>query len=115
MLSAFNESYSNSNGGKTSVGSALSGIVSDVLHRNQASGQGSAQSSTSSNLLSVLNGLLNKNSTSTAPATPNPQDLISLQNDLQPVVSVLQRLNVSGTSNQITAPYPNGALTPTGR
>jgi hypothetical protein len=118
ILSAFNETYSNSNnGGHQTVGSALSGIVSDVLHRNQGSTQTSANASpTTSNLLSVLHGLLNKNSTTTPQtAAPNPQDLLSLQSDLQPVVSVLQRLNVEGTSNQLAAPYPNGSLTPTGR
>lgn len=117
VLSAFNESYSNSNnGGKESVGGALSGIVSDVLHRNQGAGQTySGQNSTTSNLLSVLHGLLNKNPAAASSTTPNPQDLISLQNDLQPVVSVLQRLNVNATSNQISTPYPNGGLAPTGR
>ncbi|HZR21170.1 MAG TPA: hypothetical protein VFE51_28065 [Verrucomicrobiae bacterium] len=118
ILSAFNETYSNSNsGGHQTVGSTLSGIVSDVFHRNQGSAQTSAnESPTTSNLLSVLHGLLNKNSTATTPAAaPNPQDLLSLQSDLQPVVSVLQRLNVQSTSNQLAAPYPNGSLTPTGR
>jgi hypothetical protein len=49
-------------------------------------------------------------------ATPDPQDLISLQTDLQPVITVLQRLNVVANSNQIVTPYPNPAVpTPTGR
>lgn len=119
ILSAFNESYSNSNNsGRETVGGALSGIVSDVLHRNQSSGQSYAgQSSTTSNLLAALHGLLSKNNSSAAaPAsTPNPQDLVSLQSDLEPVLSVLQKLNVNGSSNQITAPYPNGGFAPTGR
>jgi len=119
MLSAFNESSSNmSNGGQQTVGGALSGIVSDVLHHNQSANQAStsSQNLTTSNLMSVLHGLLNKNSNTPAAATtPNAQDLITLQTDLQPVVSVLDRLNVSGISNQIASPYPNSGLTPTGR
>jgi hypothetical protein len=66
-----------------------------------------------------LQGLLHKNSstsTSTTMATPDPQDLISLQTDLQPVITVLQRLNVLANSNQIVTPYPNPTIpTPTGR
>jgi hypothetical protein len=118
ILSAFNETYSNSNnGGSETVGGTLSGLVSDVLHGNQASSQTSAnESPTTSNLLSVLHGLLNKNSTTPTPAAaPNPQDLLSLQNDLQPVVSLLQRLNVVGNSNQLSNPSPSGSFTPTGR
>jgi len=44
----------------------------------------------------------------TSPATI--QDLIALQNDLQPVAAILQRLNVSGAMNQSTAPYNNGTV-----
>ena len=111
-LSAFNQSYSNmNNGGKQTVGGALSGIASDLLHRNQGS--------TTSNLLSALQGVLQpKSSTSLStatPNTPNPQDLVALQNDLQPVISVLQRLNVNPAPNPSSAPYPNGGVTPTGR
>jgi hypothetical protein len=125
ILSAFNESYSNSNnGGHQTIGGALSGIVSDVLHRNQNQTQNSTPSTTgqslsTSNLLSALQGLLHKNSstsTSTTMATADPQDLISLQTDLQPVITVLQRLNVLANSNQIVTPYPNPTIpTPTGR
>jgi hypothetical protein len=118
-LSAFNQSYSNMNtGGNQTVGGALSGIVSDVLHRNQGSTQtGAGQSSTTSNLLSALQGVLHpNNSTTTASSgTPNPQDLIALQNDLQPVLSVLERLNVNPAPNRGPAPYPNSGVSPTGR
>lgn len=115
-LSAFNESYSNmNNGGKQTVGGALSGIVSDVLHRNQGQ-TGAGQSLTTSNLLSALQGVLHpNNSTSTSNSTPNPQDLIALQNDLQPVISVLERLNVNPSFNRGSTPYPNSGVTPTGR
>jgi hypothetical protein len=130
-LAAFNEHYSNSlTAGKQTVGGTLSGIVSDVLHKNQTAGQSSTTTQTSlntSNLLSVLGGLLNKNSTVTSGSgsTPgNAQDLVALQNDLQPVLAVLQRLNVGPSVNPVSTPnptgvtpqtYPNGSLTPTGR
>ena len=127
ILSAFNEQSSNAtSAGTQSVGGALSGIVSDVLHRNRSTGQENVASQGSlraSNLLAILHGLLNTNSTSTATASPaNPQDLISLENDLRPVASLLQRLNVSGNSNFVNAPsyqrsttYPGANPTPTGR
>ena len=133
-LTAFNENYSNNvvTGSRPSVGGALSGLVSDVLHKNQSAGQNSpnAQGGTfsASNVLSVLRGLLNTNSVGASGSTPgNAQDLIALQSDLQPVLAVLQRLNVGPSINPISTPnpnpnttpaqpqYPNGALTPTGR
>ena len=126
-LTAFNESYSNmNNGGRQTIGGALSGIVSDVLHRNQNStSTGTGQSFTTSNLLSALQGVLhNNNNSAAAPAgAPDPQDLIALQNDLQPVITVLQRLNVNPAYspnpayNRVSSPspYPNNGLAPTGR
>ena len=115
-LSAFNESYSNmNNGGKQTVGGALSGIVADVLHRNQGQ-TGAGQSLSTSNLLSALQGVLHPNtSTSSSNSNPDPQDLITLQNDLQPVISVLQRLNVNPAFNRGSGQYPNSGITPTGR
>ena len=127
ILSAFNEQSSNSMAnGSQGVGGALSGIVSDVLHRNRGTGQENTAGQGSlhaSNLLSILHGLLSTNSTSTASSSPaNPQDLISLENDLRPVASLLDRLNVSGNSNFVNAPYnqrstayPGANPTPTGR
>ncbi len=123
MLSAFNQQYSNSAaGGKQSVRSEISGIVSDVFHRNQGANQNNAgrSSFSTSNLLSMLHGLLSTNSTSATAATPaNAQDLIALQNDLQPVESILQRLNVTPNPTPMAAPYSQpyqgGNLSPTGR
>jgi hypothetical protein len=116
LLAAFNQSYSNSvNGGRQTVGGALSGIVSDVLHRNQSSSQTSAgnQSALSAtNLLSMLHGLLNTNSNGATGAAPaNAEDLKALQADLQPVVTILQRLNVSPNPNPAGMPYNNGTAT----
>src|SRR3569832_1913533 len=59
LLSAFNQSYSNAAPEKQTVGGALSGIVSDVLHRNQSSQNTSQSSLNGSNLLGILRGLLN--------------------------------------------------------
>lgn len=126
ILGAFNEQSSNSSpAGAQSVGGALSGIVSDVLHRNRGTGQENAAGQGSlhaSNLLAILHGLLNTNSPTTVTTTPaNAQDLIALENDLRPIASLLQRLNVSGNSNLVTAPYqrstayPGANPTPTGR
>jgi hypothetical protein len=133
-LTAFNENYSNNvvTGSRQTVGGALSGLVSDVLHKNQSSGQNSSSGQggvlSASNVLSVLRGILNTNSTGVSGATPgSAQDLVALQSDLQPVLAVLQRLNVGAGVNPISTPnpnpnattpqpqYPNGALTPTGR
>lgn len=132
-LQAFNEQYSNSvtsSGQPQSVTGALSGIVSDVLHKNQPSSQNSATGQnalSASNLLSVLHGLLNKNSSTTAATPPaNAQDLVNLQRDLQPLLADLQRLNVGPSVNPTSTPNPtgnttepqypnNGSLTPTGR
>jgi hypothetical protein len=131
-LQALNEQLSNSvtaTSQQQSIGTALSGIVSDVLHKNQPSTQNSTagQSAFStSNLLSVLHGLLNKNSTGTAATPPaNAQDLANLQRDLQPILADLQRLNVgpsvsptstpNPTGNTAEPQYPKGTLTPTGR
>jgi hypothetical protein len=120
ILSAFNEQYSNSSPGKQTVGSALSGIVSDVLHRNQSSQSGSSGQNTfsTSNLLSVLNGLLSTNSTDASGLlTVNEQDLKSLQSDLQPVEVLLQKLNAGSGTNGFVSPDHNGSqsYSPTGR
>jgi hypothetical protein len=132
VLMAFNESYSNAltGGSRSTVGGALSGIVSDVLHRNQTSSQASSTGQSvwgATNLLSMLHGLLSTNSNGAAgtAAPGNAQDLIALQSNLQAVDSILQRLNVSQNPNQSVSPYnnnvgaplnnPNGNLTPTGR
>jgi hypothetical protein len=131
-LQAFNEQFSNSVAASSQQGvsGALSGIVSDVLHRNQPAGQNSTATTQSSfntsNVLAVLRNLLNKNSSTGTTATPaNAQDLANLQRDLQPVLADLQRLNVGPSVNPTTTPnptgnlpeqnYPNGTLTPTGR
>lgn len=129
LLSAFNENYSNSvTGNRQTVGRALSGIVSGVLERNQPAGQnngGNQSALGATNLLALLHGLLSTNTTGAVSAAPsNAEDLKVLETDLQSVVAVLQRLNVSPAPNQYSAPYNNGAvpmpnpnpsLTPTGR
>lgn len=129
LLSGFNDAYSNSiSGGRQTVGGALSGIVSDVFHRNQQPGQttGTSQGAFSTtNLMAVLHGLLNTNSAGAAGTAPgNAEDLKALETALQPVASILQRLNVSPTPaafpnqtpyNNGTVPMPNPNISPTGR
>ena len=128
ILSAFNEQYSNSvtAGGQNARG-ALSGIVTDALHRNQtqtpAQANGNLNALAATNLLSILPGLLSTNSTGAVGASPgNVQDLVALQNQLQSVEPLLQRLNGGPVSSQCATPYyngpqpnPGGNLSPTGR
>jgi hypothetical protein len=127
LIAAFNESYSNSAAPATrpTVGGALSGIVSDVLRRNESNQQGYSGAQNTfgtTNLLTVLRGLLTTNANGTAGAPPaNAQDLLALQASLQPVAAILQRLNVAPAMAQPNPGYynapapPNGTLTPTGR
>ena len=129
VLSAFNENYSNSvSGGKQTIGGTLSGIVSDVLHRNQGASQNATANQSSlgaTNLLAILHNLLNTNSSNGAvgAAPGTSQDLVALQNGLQPVATILQRLTLSSGSSLPTTPLSNGStaqpyngnLTPTGR
>ncbi|HLH53983.1 MAG TPA: hypothetical protein VKY92_10255 [Verrucomicrobiae bacterium] len=127
VLSAFNENYSNSvGGGRQTVGGALSGIVSDVLHRNQqTSGANQSSSFSGTNLLAILHGLLNTNAASSTMGAPaNAEDLRTLETDLQPVASILQRMNVSPAANSFgtqnpynnpSLPSRNQSLSPTGR
>jgi len=136
VLAAFNDHFSNSvTKSQQTIGGTLSDIVSDVLHKNQSTGQTAQPATTTqstfstSNILSVLNGLLNKNSSATSASITNQassQDLISLQRDLQPALADLQRLNVGPSISPTSTPnptgnipeqqqYPNGSLTPTGR
>ena len=120
LLSAFNQSYSNSvsgtQGSASGVSGALSGIVNDVFHRNQGAQNNGQSFMSASNLLSMLHGLLNTNSTGAGSTPPaNAEDLKTLQTELQPVAAVLQRLNVSPAPTTPNNGYSNGNLTPTGR
>lgn len=121
-LAAFNQSYSNSVSGGTD--GTVSGLLSRALNRDQPNNPAPAgqTSLTFSNLVGALANLLSTNHTG---ATTMPQntirDLEALQNSLQPVVPILDRLNVSTlASGQFatpynTAPLSTNALTPTGR
>lgn len=108
MLTAFTQTYSNAaTTGKGTLGGAISGILSDVLKRDTnaaSSGQGSSQKT---NLMAVLQQLLTTNAPASTPVNPGTfQDLIALQKRLQPIPSLLETLNVGGTTNQIAAPLP---------
>lgn len=130
MLSAFTQTFSNAApGGASSIAGAISSILSEALNRNSGQTQNvagtSGQTTTRTNsLMAVLQGLMNTNATGSAALNPNTvQDLVTLQEDLQPVTSILQNLNVSTNLNQTTSPTTttgnpkphNGGLTPTGR
>jgi hypothetical protein len=123
VLAAFNQNYSNAFTGQ-SIGGKISGLLSGALNRNQqntpaASGQNALSVS---NVVTALQGLLNTNRAAASSVNPNTvRELIALQNDLQPVVSILQNLNVGNIStNQFPRPYnitplSTNQLTPTGR
>jgi hypothetical protein len=121
ILSAFTQSYSNSSAGNKSLTGKLTDFVSGALDRNgqQTSGSSGQTSSTVSNAVGVLRGLLNKNNSNATASTASPSvdantvhQLGSLQNELQPIIPTLQQLNVesSNTGNSSSRP-----LTPTGR
>jgi hypothetical protein len=121
-LTALNQNYSNSVSGE--VGGAVSGLLSRALNRNQQNNVTSAPQSslTVSNLVGALANLLSTNRNGGTPMPQNTlRDLEALQNSLQPVVAILDRLNVSNLStNQFATPYNNtplstNRLTPTGR
>ncbi len=120
-LAAFIETYSNSvPAGQRGLTGTISGILSGILNRNTNSSAGTTQGGT--NLLSALRGLLTTN----APAASIPSaatqntyaEILNLQNELQPIPSILQKLNVTGTAGTQYASPPaagNQNLTPTGR
>lgn len=126
LLTAFNQSAAATSSSQGLAG-RLEGLVSGALSRNGAG------SPTVANLLTSLRGMLGTTNT-TAPGTDakTAQDLATLQNDLQPIPSLLQSMNVgSGSSSSmpnpsqvISAPAnagynatnaPGTAPTPTGR
>ena len=120
-LTAFNESFPATNAASTGWKGTLSGLVSGALQKtsdqNTATTQGQTPS-TWDKTVSALRGLLNKNSPTSAPVNPNAQrDLVTLQNSLQPVVPILQDLNVvsGANSGQISGGSTNRVLSPTGR
>lgn len=128
LLSAFNETFSNTlSGSQGTLASAIFGIFSG--NRNSASQeQGNATNANSSrlgNLLGALQGILgNTNAPTTALNTNTVHDLVALENELQPVASILRSLNlqpaantaISGSpGNRIGFPPPAAPPTPTGR
>ena len=125
VLAAFNQNYSNSlSGGSQSIGGAISGLLSGALNRNSqnTSAPVAHNSFSVTNVVAALENLVNTNRSGSAPVNPNTlRDLVALQNDLQPVLSLLQNLNVGSTpANQFARPYnvtplTTNTLTPTGR
>ena len=114
-LAAFNQNHSNS--ANSDLGGTVSGLLSRATGHNPQTNTAPSQSSlTVSNLVGALANLLNTNHTGRTTVPQNTiSDLVALQNSLQPVVTILDRLNVSSLStNQFGTPN-NNRLTPTGR
>src|SRR5882762_6890276 len=111
-LAAYTETVSNNaTTGNKSVAGTVSQILAGALNRNvQNQSATSGQSTAQNGVTRVLQGLLGTNATSSAAVDVTTlKDLGALQNELQSAESILQRLNVSSSTNW------GGVLTPTGR
>jgi hypothetical protein len=122
MLTAFTQTYSNAvSGGKTTVSGAISGIISKVLKETNAPNATAQNAAWGTNLLAALQQSLNRNAPAPAATPTRAEDVAALQQQLQPVPGMLQRMNVGGSTNQLAAPggtisQPSpGQPTPTGR
>lgn len=120
-LTAFNESFTGNSG--ESIGGALSNLVTSVLKKNNNTSSTQIPAAVTS-LISAMRGQGNVGSTS-IPANAT-KDLITLQNDLQPITGIFQDLNPGGATanpSQIISSPANAATTngtprnlaPTGR
>ena len=106
-LTAYTETVSNTaTSGNRSVTGTISEILAGALKRNAPTQSSTAQPA-QGGVAGALQGLLGTNATASANTT-NLRDLAALQNELQMVESILQRLNVGSNTNW-------GGLTPTGR
>jgi hypothetical protein len=109
LLTAFNTTYpTNSSGG---TAGALGDLLGRVFHKNKEDSQESSKTSSqhfsATNVLGVLQGLMNTNKTSTTTAL-NPDTLAqlhTLQKSLEPVLPLLQSLNSGGNR---PPPTPTG-------
>ena len=116
MLAAVTETYTNSAGNDKSWKGQLSGLVSGALSRYEQQNAGK-NSRTVNQVVGALQGLLQTNSSSKTTAADSTdantvQKLVTLQNQLKPVLPTLDQLNVSSTGAAVSSPNP---LTPTGR
>ena len=117
MVTAVTETYSNSAGKDKTWTGRLSEFVSGALNKD---GQTSNQSTSKLNqVVGAVRGLFGSNTNSTAASSSGDagtvQKLVTLQNELKPVVPTLDQLNVASSGNTspvISSPKP---LTPTGR
>jgi hypothetical protein len=110
MISAFTQNYSNSIGGPTTVGGAISGILSRVLKETNAP---SASAQNATNLLMGLDQSLRRNAAGAAQSPIQAQDLAALQQQLQSMPALLQRLHLGAATNQLAA--PSGVISQPGR
>ena len=117
MITALTDTYSNSAGSDKSWTGRLSDFVSGAFSNE---GQGTNQSSSRLNQVvgtvrNLFGSKTNTSAGSSAADASTVQKLVTLENQLKPVVPTLDQLNVasSGTGSQaISSPKP---LTPTGR
>ncbi len=101
MLSAFNHEYATAPAGSSraqQLRNAVFGLLSGLLNRNQTGIGTSGQTKPGwGSLTGLLRGLINTNSAASGSAAVNRTTLVEfqkLQAGLQPVVSLLQTLNI---------------------
>jgi hypothetical protein len=124
VLSAFNEEFAtNAAADNASLPNRIGSILSGIMTRTNST---SGQSSTGlTNAIAILNGLLNTNAPGSVTMNPNTlNQLVTLQNNLQPIPGILQALNVGGAPStpkpsdvisSRSADRTNQGVTPTGR
>lgn len=116
MVTALTQTYSNSAGKDKTWTGRLSEFVSGALNKDGQKSSGES-SSKLNGVVGAVRGLFGTNSNSTASSSSadanTVQKLVTLQNQLQPVTSTLDQLNVASSgAGVISSPKP---LTPTGR
>jgi hypothetical protein len=112
-LNAFTETYSNTTSANKPISGKLGDILSGALNRNSAA---SSTSPTVSNVVGVLRGYLsntNASNSSSALDANTVSQLVKLQNDLRPILPILDQLNVQSASSTIQP--SRQVLSPTGR
>jgi hypothetical protein len=121
MLGAFNNEYATAPAGSSraqQLRSAVSGLLSGLLNRNQTGAGTSAQTKPGlGSLTGLLRGLINTNNTAPGSAQVNRTTLAEfqkLQAGLQPVISLLQNLNIppANYTGRQTSPPAVGAPAP---
>jgi len=102
VVTAITETYSNSvPAAKPSVVGGIAGVLGGFLNRDTNSTSGQATASSTNVLGRILQGAVSAVTTNSAPANPAAlRDFVSLQEHLQAMAPILQRLNIS--TNPVT-------------